>query len=123
MSTEQNKAVLRRWLEAMNRGNVDLQVALADEVYTTDFVGHGFGPSLEDVKQFTRRHLTPDNHATVEDMIGEGDKVAARFTVGWTDESTGKPVLMRLMCICRFAAGKIAEMWQLGEMVPTEPQM
>jgi hypothetical protein len=48
MSTEQNKATVRRWLEGFNRGNADLQEALAEEVYTTDFCGHGFGPTLED---------------------------------------------------------------------------
>ena len=121
MSIEQNKAVLRRWLEGWNRGDVDQQVALADEVHTTDFCGHGFGPTLEDVKQVVRKYHNPGAATlTIEDMIGEGDKVAARFTYGWTDKSTGKPMLERFMWIGRFAAGKMAEAWQLVK--PPESQ-
>ena len=117
MSADQNKAVLRRWLEGYNRGSVDLQEALADEVYTTDYVGHGFAATLEDVKGFVRRFLTesPGKHVTVEDTIAEGDKVAVRVTVRGTDASTGKPVLTRMLNITRFSAGKIAEIWQLYE--------
>ena len=115
MSTDQNKAVLRRWLEGYNRGNVDQQEALADEVYTTDYVGHGFAATLDDVKSFVRSFLTesPAKHVTVEDMIAEGDRVAVRVTVRGTDASTGKPVLTRMLNISRFSDGKIAEIWQL----------
>jgi ketosteroid isomerase-like protein len=114
MSIEQNKAVLRHWLEGWNRGDVDQQVALADEVYTTDFCGHGHGPTLEDVKQHVRKYHNPGvGTLTIEDMIGEGDKVAARFTYRWTDKSTGKPMVERWMSIARFSAGKIAEEWAL----------
>ena len=117
MSTDQNKAVLRRWLEGYNSGNVDQQEALADEVYTTDYVGHGFASNLEAVKKFVRRFLTesPGKHVTVEDMIAEGNKVAIRVTVRGTDASTGKPVFTRMLNITRFSAGKIAEIWQLFE--------
>ncbi len=115
MSTEQNKAVLGRWLEGFNKGNADLQVALADEIYTTDFIGHGFGPSLDDVKQFVRMVLTnaPGNGVTVDDLIAEGDKVVARFTVRGKDPSTGQPAHFLVISIGRFTSGKIAEVWQL----------
>lgn len=121
MSTEQNKAVLRRWMEGYNKGNADLQVALADEVFMPDFVGHGFGPTLEDVKQFARMALTaaPENMITLDDMIAEGDKVGARATVRGVDPATGKPTTFQIIAICRFTTGKMAEIWQL--MMPTEP--
>lgn len=120
MSTEQNKAVLRRWMEGFNIGNADLQVALADEVYTPDFVGHGFGPTLEDVKQFARMVLTrsPENMITLDDIVAEGDKVAARATVRGVDPATGKPTTLQLIAICHFTAGKMAEIRQL--MMPTK---
>jgi ketosteroid isomerase-like protein len=122
MSIGENKAVLRRWLEGYNSGSVDQQVALADQVYATDYVGHGFAATLEDVKRFVRGFLTesPGKRVTVEDMIAEGDKVAIRVTVRGTDASTGKPVITRMLNITRFSAGRIAEIWQLFESSETQ---
>ena len=38
MSTEHNKAILRRWFEAWNTRNVSVLEALVDETFTADFV-------------------------------------------------------------------------------------
>ena len=40
MSTEQNKAVLRRWFEAQNTGDVNVMDKLADETMSADYVLH-----------------------------------------------------------------------------------
>jgi predicted ester cyclase len=127
MSTEQNKAVLRRQLKAFGPGNLSLLEQLADELYTADYTLHDPGspdlpPGPDGVKQFVRGMVAamPDGHITVEDLVAEGDKVASRFTVHGTDAATGKPVKLLVMSISRFAGGKIAEEWQLG--VPGEVQ-
>ena len=128
MSTEQNKAVLRRWIEAFKPGNVSTLDQLADELYTADFVGHDpsfpdLPPGPEGVKQFVRGAFKswPDIHIAIEEMIAEGDSVASRLTVSGTDASTGKPGMLLVMAIDRFVGGKIAEEWQLG--VPAAASM
>ena len=121
MSTEQNKAVLRRWFEAQNEGNLVVLDKLADELCTADFVFHSpgipaFPAGPEAAKQLTRQALAafPGMRVSVEDMVAEGDRVASRFTAHYTDASTGKPVTGLGMDISRFVGGKFAEEWQLG---------
>jgi len=128
MSTEKNKAVIRRQLGAFGPGNLKLLEQLADELYTADYVVHdpgspGLPPGPEGVKLFVRGLLTtfPDARITVEDQIAEGDKVTTRFTMRGTDASTGKPVTMQVLCLSRFVGGKIAEEWQLGVPVEAQP--
>jgi predicted ester cyclase len=125
MSTEGNKAVLRRWFEALNKGGISALEKLADELFTADFVLHdpafpGLPPGPEGVKQFVRGVLQsmPDIHMTFEDMVAEGDRVASRAIVSGTDATTGKLVRLLVMAIDRFVGGKIAEEWELG--VPEE---
>ena len=121
MSANENKAAIRRQLEAFKTGNVSVLEKLADELYAADYVLHdpdypGLPPGPEGVKQFVRGALQnmPGVHVTIEDMVAEGDQVATRFTVHGTDASTGKPVRMVVMAISRFVNGKIAEEWELG---------
>ena len=38
MSTHQNRAVLIRWVDALNEANLDKIDQLADELYTDDYV-------------------------------------------------------------------------------------
>ena len=127
MSTEQNKAVLRRWFEAWNTRSVSVLEALADEIFTTDFVVHDKAQPAavmgrEGIKQFVRDVLknTPDIHITVEDMTAEGDRVAIRYTPAGTDASTGKPTRTLVIQVSRMAGGKMAEAWSLD--VPAEAQ-
>ena len=78
MSTEQNKALVRRLMEEVfNRGNT----SLVDELFAPDFVEHeelppGIPPGREAVKHFSTmfRSAFPDLKATMDDMIAEGDK-------------------------------------------------
>jgi ketosteroid isomerase-like protein len=125
MSTEENKAILRRWFEAWNTRSVSVLEALVDETFTADFVAHvNAQPAArmgrEGMKQFVRTGLknTPDIHITVEDMIAEGDRVAVRYTPAGTDASTGKPTRTLVIQICRMVGGKMAEAWAAN--VPAE---
>ena len=128
MSTEQNKATLRRWMEGWNTRDVNVMEALADENSTTDYILHD--PSLPGgslvgiaaAKQWVRDVLknAPDVRITIEDLVAEGDKVASRFTVHGTDASTGKPVTTLVMAISRFVGDKVAEEWQLAVTAETQ---
>ena len=125
MSTEQNKAVVRRMVEEIfNRGNM----SLVDEFLAPDFIEReelppGIPPGREAVKQLTMmlRSAFPDFKATIDDMIAEGDKVVIRQTWSGTQKGewmgvppTGKRVSIGVIDIIRIAGGKFVEHW--GQM-------
>jgi predicted ester cyclase len=74
-----------------------------------------------DLKDFKRMESEwydafPDMHVTIDDMVAEGDKVAARVTMTGTHKGeimgippTNKKVTVSLIVIDRFAGGKIVE--------------
>jgi predicted ester cyclase len=72
----------------------------------------------------------PDLHVTVEDLIEEGDKVVCRNTVTGTHQGeymglppTGKPVTYNEIFICRFAGGRIAEIWGVVDVFSQMKQL
>jgi steroid delta-isomerase-like uncharacterized protein len=118
--SEENKAIIRRAFEAWNAGDLDL----FDELWAADYVHHDPAEpdvrSLEDYKRYVAYvHAGyPDVHFTAEDMLAEGDKVAARYQMRATDTvgrehrpATGKRVTVTGTAIYRLAGGRIAEMW------------
>ena len=128
MSTDQNKAVILRWMEGLNTGNASALEALVDELYTVDFAGHitakvGAIVGREGVKRNVRKALTstPGVRLTVEDIFAEGDRVVSRLTTMGADSSTGKPVHNLVMNIWRLAGGQIVEGWQLVVSAGTQP--
>lgn len=125
MSTEQNKALVRKMIEEVfNRGNM----SLADEILAPDFVEReelppGMPPGREGVKLLTTmlRSAFPDFKATIDDIIAEGDKVVLRMTWSGTQKGewmgvppTGKSVSFGVIDIIRIAGGKFVEHW--GQM-------
>lgn len=128
MSAEQNKAILRRFVEeVINQGNL----ALVDELAAPDTIDHalplGLPPGPEGYKLFLGafRQAFPDLHYHIDDQIAEGDRVAQRSTGRGTMKGefqgmppTGKHATWSEIHIVRFANGKIAEHWsnvdQLG---------
>jgi len=120
--SEENKAIFRRQEEELfTQGNL----AAADELYAPDYVGHD--PSnpedirgLDAAKQAAAdyRNAFPDLRVTVEDVIAEGDKVAARLRFRGTHRGeldgiapTGRRVDCTGIVISRMEGGKIAEDW------------
>ena len=130
MSTEENKAIVRRWMEeCYNQGNL----AVADELIAPDYVNHsaplGQVPGVEGEKQYATmiRSAYPDFHVAIEDQIAEGDKVVTRYTVRGTHEGefmgippTDKQITVTGVHIHRIAGGKVVEGWsefdQLGAL-------
>jgi steroid delta-isomerase-like uncharacterized protein len=121
MSTEENKALARRAWEIVSPDNLDL----IEEVYAPDLVWHEPDQDvhgIEEAKQYVSDALTafPDAQVSVEDVIGEGDKVVTRYTIrgthqGETEEfgpPTGKQVELEGITIHRIEDGKIVEEWE-----------
>jgi len=133
MSTEENKAIIRRNCEeALNKGDL----AVADENIATNYVYHGSGgqefKGPEGFKQFITmlRTAFPDLHFTIEDMVAEGDKVAHRLTLRGTHKGelmgiapTGKQVTTTAITISRFVGGKEVEAWSSMDMLGMMQQM
>ena len=133
MSTEQNKALVRRLEEVFNRGNM----SMVDELFAPDFVEHeelppGIPPGREAVKQLTTmfRSAFPDFKATIDDIVAEGDKVVIRQTWSGTHKGefmgvppTGKSVSFGVIDIIRIAGGKFVEHWGQMDMMGMMQQL
>jgi steroid delta-isomerase-like uncharacterized protein len=127
MSTEENKALLRRYTEEVwNNRNT----SLVEEFVAQDFVDHHLSPELgggpaaikAEMNQITGAF--PDFHVTIEDLIAEGDKVVARATNRGTHQgefqgipATGKRVCVSAIAIARIADGKLAEWWENADVL------
>jgi steroid delta-isomerase-like uncharacterized protein len=122
--SEENKALLRRWFEEVwNKGRVDA----IEEMFDEKGIAHGLsddpanpitGP--EDFKPFHAvfRDAFPNMIIVVEDIVAEGDKVAARCSVRAKHEgqflgreATKSPVDFTGITIVRIEKGKIVEAW------------
>ena len=125
MSTEDNKALMRRFLEEVfNKQNL----AAIDEFIAPSHVDHTLPPFLPATPEGTKRAIGmfltafPDVHLTVEDMIAEGDKVVTWYTSRGTQKGafvgippTGKQVAVSTIDIVRMEGGKIAEEWGIDD--------
>ncbi len=93
MSVEDLKALGRHFFEELNKGKT-AALAVMDEVYATDFVGHGGGGEeirgLEEFKGYMNEvfNAFPDIHFTIHDLVVEGDKGVTRLT--WTGTHKGE---------------------------------
>ena len=121
MSTEENKALVRREYE---QGVNPKNFRVRDEVLADNFVAHfpGHAPihGIEAFREFTSAFFTafPDLKAAIEDLVAEGDKVAVRQTWRGTHTSdflrippTGKQVTFTSIEVYRVSGGKLAEEW------------
>jgi steroid delta-isomerase-like uncharacterized protein len=134
MTTEENKAVIRRFYEEVwNKGNVD--VAL--EVFADDYIRHDLRPGKalpggEGQRRIAAefRAAFPNVHMGVDLMVAEDDLVVARWTTTGTNTGpwngvapTGKPIQYSGVNIFRLANGKVVEIWNhrddLGVMQQT----
>jgi steroid delta-isomerase-like uncharacterized protein len=120
MSTEQNKAVIRRFGDLINRHDLDGAFALCSANFVDHGLPPGMPPGVENSCQFLKGQFAafPDLHATVLDMFAEGDRVASRMELEGTHAGplmgmppTGKHVKWTFISLHRIADGKIAEHW------------
>ena len=117
MSLEENKAVVRRWIEAYNKRNLDF-----DEFIAPDYFDHTNQVDAEGLKQLFNVGFKafPDWHETIEDIIAEGDKVWVRISYTGTHKGeffglvpTTKKITAKAVDIYRIANGKLAEYWNV----------
>ena len=120
MSVEENKALVRRIFDEVNKRNF----AAFDEIWAASATYHD--PSLPDVrsreeyKQYVTQGVQafPDAKMAIDVIVGEGDTTATRYSFTGTHKAeymgippTGKQVKTTGMYFTRFAKGKIVESW------------
>jgi steroid delta-isomerase-like uncharacterized protein len=134
MSTEANKALVRRFYDEVTNGR---NVAALDELLAPNFEGFtvegaDHGQNREEFKQMITMLLNafPDHQQTMHDWIVEDDKVVTRWTAQGTHQGeyggiapTGKQVKITGMDIFRVVDGKIVEVWAEVNMLDLMEQL
>jgi steroid delta-isomerase-like uncharacterized protein len=127
MSTEEQlKDAYRHIIDALSRGDADG----LDELIAPDVVDHNpipdQVPGRDGFKQWmaAARTAFPDMHGTVEDVIAEGDRVAARVTWHGTHRGefagvgpTGKRVSFSAFHLVRFSQDCAVEWWGTADLL------
>jgi predicted ester cyclase len=134
--SEENKQLLRRWFEEVwNNGRADA----IDEMFDANGIAYGLSddPSnpIKGPQNFRPFHTVfreafPNMMIVVEDMIAEGDKVAARCSVRAKHEgdffgkaATQYPVDFTGIAIVRIENGKIVEAWNNFDFMSLHKQV
>jgi len=126
MSTNENKAVVRRFFEdAWNNNNL----SVADETYSADNIHHfgsspgPLGPSQMREMIMAWRTAIPDYQCHIDDLVAEGDMVVTRLRFTGTHTSASLKIAGRTatpqnktfeeaeMVMTRLKDGKIVESW------------
>lgn len=120
MSAEENKAIVRRWVEIWNTKDLDA----VEDLLTPDYVRHD--PNAPEISgaaaeaQFVGMVLTafPDMHITIDKVVAEGDTVVGLLTLRGTQRGefngippTQKQVVFTSTETFRLHGDRIAEQW------------
>ena len=126
-STDDNKALVRRFYQEIDRGNI----SILDELVAEDYLDHNPPPfpspvsGRERLKREFQLFLqaTPGYHR-IEDQIAEGDKVVTRLASYGKHEGdlpgaprTGNDMKVTSITIHRIANGKLVEKWSEKDMI------
>src|ERR671917_1684338 len=124
MSVQENKALVRRFLEAHAKGDLDA----LEEMLAPDFVDHNLIPGQKPgregyLRAFTEYHAAySDTRYVIEKQVAEGEEVVTTFAVSATHDRgewmglvpTGKEFKALLVLIHRIVGGKITDEWSQG---------
>ena len=116
MSLEENKALVRKIIEATNKKDLAVINEFIDEFVALDFVDRSSQKKLphgrEHWKQVYAMLLKdyPDLQQTIEDIIAEGDKVWF-LEKGTGTSSSGKKMDATVLAMFRIVNGKFVESW------------
>jgi serine phosphatase RsbU (regulator of sigma subunit)/predicted ester cyclase len=123
-SAEENKALVRRFIEAQDKGDLET----LDELLAPDFVDHSLFPGQDPGREGFMQSAA-EEHAIfsnvrihIEDQAAEEDKVISRLTIKRIHDRrefmgvapTGMELKATAIVIHRMAEGKIVEEWSEG---------
>ncbi len=118
MSTEDNKALLRRYIDSVFNGdNAD---AVTD-LFADSYVGRANGAEIDrDAIPSAAEHWRStglETRTTIEDLIALGEKVVARLAIRASRNGGAEERFTRIV-IFRVAGGKFVESWAEGVTPP-----
>ncbi len=119
MTIDENKKILRQIVNAQNAGDITIYNRLCTpnclvHINMMDAMTMGQSGQFMGALQAA----FPDGAYIIEDLVGEGDKIAVRYSWRGTHKGvfqgippTGKKVNLVILAIDRFSNGKLAEAW------------
>src|SRR5919205_4005854 len=121
VSVQQNKAMVRRFMEAHANAELDT----LEELLAPDFVDHSLQPDQDPGREGYIRSVAEEPaifskvRANIEDQAAEGDKVISRLTISRIHDRgeflglapTGMEIRTSAIVIHRIEGGKIVEEW------------
>jgi serine phosphatase RsbU (regulator of sigma subunit)/predicted ester cyclase len=124
---EENKALVRRFVEELDKGNLDV----IDELLAPDFVDRsllpGQAPDRESFKRSVAEMQAPfsNTNITIDEQVAEGDKVVTWYTASSTHDRgplmgippTGRRTTFTGVYLHRIVGGKIVEEWSQGDFL------
>lgn len=126
MSLEEQKAIVRRYQDILNRGELDaLGEVVAADISMPDALP-GFPPGLAGARAIAAANIAmiPDFHVAIEELVAEGDRVAAFLSITGTHTRdlfgvppSGRAFKVVGMSLFRIADGLIVEHRGVGDIV------
>jgi len=132
MSIEENKKIVRRFFDV---GPSEGDLSTANKLLAPNFTLHvplPCSPGIQGINDVISacRAAFEGLNVTIEDMVAEGDKVAARFTARGIHKGvfmglppTGKSITMTEIEIFRIENDKIAELWGEANLIGLMQQL
>lgn len=124
MSTEENKALVRRFQDEIRKGNL----AIIDELVAPGTLLGGVSAEQWKAETLQGRKDIPDESLTIDEMIAEGDQVMFHWTFRGTHvnvvptpygpaQPTGKLITASGISIYRIEGGKIVSDRFVGDFL------
>lgn len=128
--SEANKAIVRRYFEMFNSGDLSQLADIVSEDYGDKLEGQSSGIAV--IRSYLEglKASFPDLTWTIEQIIGEGDRVAVMNRVSGTQvndfgqiKATGNRVDFAAFQFYRIADGKLAEHCEVADFAKFQEQL
>ena len=124
MSSEENVQTVRDLFDAFYAADDEAMSALIGEDFVTHAPGGGIGNAAGwKAMAHQLNDAIPDNRTEIDDIIGDGDKVAVRYTCRGTHNGelfgaapTNRTLTTSGIEMYRLSAGRIVECWGQYDM-------
>lgn len=125
-------AVVEMVQQGWNRGNTSVFASSIADPVTFHYAGSPRAVSQEQMGAIVLRWRTafPDLNMSIDEIIAEGDIVAARLTMSGTHQGewagtapTGRSFTMALTMFFRFENGRVVELWESDDQLGFRKQL
>lgn len=132
MTTDENKALLRKYHAAWSKGDLQTLQSMLDKRCITHNLATGEERSVEFETEACQiwHHSFREVQVHIVQMLAEDDKITVQWFLTSTHsakfmdiETTGKQVKVPGMEINRIANGKIIEIWRLSDTMSLMQQL